>query len=248
MRGAKLVKLSPIFVLCLATIASPSSAADYDKTEKTSLYELRLRVPAAAMAIPPLKNRIMAQYAADSAQAKSDARDDRQDNPAFHAYDVDTNWRVTFQNDAVISLSSEIYADTGGAHPNGAFQAIVWDKRANRPVPIEALFAPDRRKAALSAIASAATAAWTKTYTKRSGQKPGPDADMAKDGIGPDPGKLKTYALTYASGHRTANGIVLLYGAGQVWPHVLGDFRLPVSAIVFAKFLAPQWKGLFQPD
>lgn len=62
---------------------------------------------------------------------------------------------------------------------------------------------------------------------------------------GPDAEKRKTYARTYAKGQVTANGIVLLYGAGQVWPHVLGDFRLSVPAAVFAKYLAPQWKTLF---
>jgi hypothetical protein len=38
---------------------------------------------------------------------------------------------------------------------------------------------------------------------------------------------------------------VLLFGAGQVWPHVLGDFRLTVPAAVFAKYLRPQWKRVF---
>jgi hypothetical protein len=57
--------------------------------------------------------------------------------------------------------------------------------------------------------------------------------------------KLKTYALTYAKGQTAANGIVLLYGAGQIWPHVLGDFRLAAPAAVFTKYLAPQWKDVF---
>ena len=51
--------------------------------------------------------------------------------------------------------------------------------------------------------------------------------------------------MTYAKGSSAANGIVLLYGAGQVWPHVLGDFRLAVPANVFGKYLKPQWKALF---
>jgi hypothetical protein len=227
--------------------ASSALGADYDKTEKSPLVELRLRVPAAAMAIPPLQSKIMAMYKADATQAKTDARDDKDGNPNFTPYSIDINWRVTFENGAVLCLSEEIYADTGGAHPNGGFQTIVWDKKAGRAVPIEALFAPGQVKPALAAIADAATRAWTKTYTQRSGQKPGPDADMAGEGIGPDPQKLKTYALTYAKGQATANGIVLLYGAGQVWPHVLGDFRLSVPVAVFAKYLAPAWKGVFTP-
>ena len=229
----------------LLLAAAPALAADYDNTEKSPLYELSLKVPAAAMDIAPLKQRIFALYQADADQAKADAKEDKDGNPDFHPYQVDTTWRVTYESPAVLSLSADTFADTGGAHPNGAFQTLVWDKRSGHAVPIEALFAPDQSKAALAAVAEAATKAWVKTYTQRSGQAPGPDADNAADGIGPDPDKLKTYALTYAKGQTNANGIVLLYGAGQVWPHVLGDFRLSVPASVFAKYLAPEWKTVF---
>ena len=243
------MKLFAAAIACLGLglVMAPAMGADYDKTDKSPLYELRLRVPAAAMDIAPLKDRILALYKADADQARGDAKDDKVGNPDFHPYDIDSNWRVTYESDAVLSLSAEIDADTGGAHPNQGFETIVWDKKAARAIPIDALFAPDQAKAALAAIADAASKTWAKTYTQRSGQKPGPDADMAKDGIGADAEKLGTYALTYAKGQTNANGIVLLYGAGQVWPHVLGDFRLSVPAAVFAKYLAPQWKAVFAP-
>lgn len=197
------------------------------------------------MAIAPLKEKILALHKADSDQARADAKDDKEGNPSFHPYSIETVWRVTFESEAVLSLSGDTDADTGGAHPNQAFQTIVWDKKAARTVQIEALFQPDQLKAALAAIADAAGKAWTRTYTQRSGQSPGPDSDLVETGIGPDPAKLGTYALTYAKGQTAANGIVLLYGAGQAWPHVLGDFRLAVPAAVFTKYLTPQWKSVF---
>jgi hypothetical protein len=241
------LKLKLLFTAaCIAGLAAaPALAADYDATDKSPLVELHLRIPATAMTITLLKDKILALYKADADQARSDAKQDKEDNPSFHPYSIDTVWRVTFESDAVLSLSAEINADTGGAHPNQGFQTLVWDKKASRAVPIEALFAPDQAKTALAAIADAATKAWTKSYIQRSGQQPGPDADVAKDGIGADPDKLKNYALTYAKGQTTANGIVLLYGAGQVWPHVLGDFRLAVPASAFAKYLAAPWKAVF---
>jgi hypothetical protein len=234
-------------LFCLGMAAAPALGADYDKTEKSPLCELRLRVPEAAMTIMPLKEKILALYKADADEAKSDAKDDHEGNPNFRRYAVDTVWRVTFEDDAVLSLSGQTNADTGGAHPNEAFQTLVWDKKANRAVPVDALFEPDQVKAALTAIADAASKAWTKTYIQRSGEKPGPDADVAGQGIGADPEKLKNYALTYAKGQVRANGIVLLYGAGQAWPHVLGDFRLAVPAAVFTKYLTPEWKAVFAP-
>ena len=233
----------------LALAAAPAWGADYDATEKSPLYELHLRVPATAMTIAPLKDKILALYKTDADQAKSDAKDDKEGNPSFSPYNIDTIWRVSFENDAVLSLSAETNADTGAAHPNQAFQTLVWDRKANRAVPLEALFQPDQLKAALAAIAGAATQAWTRTYSERSGQKPGPDTDTAKDGIGPEPAKLATYALIHAKGQASlSNGIVLLYGAGQVWPHVLGDFRVPVPSAFFAKYLTPQWRAVFIPD
>jgi hypothetical protein len=228
-----------------ALAIAPALAADFETTDKSPLCETHLRVPAAAMAIPSLKDRILALHKTDADQAKADARDDKEGNPGFHPYSIDTIWRVTFENEMVLSLSGDTNADTGGAHPNQGFQTIVWDKKASQSVPIEALFAPDQVKAALSAIADAAAKAWIKTYTQRSGQPPGQDSDLAETGIGPEAGKLKTYALIYAKGQTAANGILLLYGAGQVWPHVLGDFRLAVPASVFARYLRPQWKDVF---
>jgi hypothetical protein len=234
-----------LVLAALGLMTLPARGADYEKTEKSPLCELHLKVPVAAMAIAPLKDQILALHQVDADQVCNDARDDQQGNPNFHPYAIDTTWRVTFDSEAVLSLSGETYADTGGAHPNGAFQTLVWDRKAGRALPIEALFAPDQLHAALQAIAGAASKAWVKTYTQRSGQAPGPDSDSAADGIGPDPAKLQNYALTYAKGQNQANGIVLLYGAGQVWPHVLGDFRLSVPAAVFAKYLAPPWQGVF---
>jgi Deacetylase PdaC len=239
------MKLLAAAFVCMGLATAPALGADYDKTEKSPLYELRLRVPATAMTIVPLKDKILALYKEDADQAKSDAKADKKDNPSFNPYSIDTVWRVTFENASVLSLSAETNSDTGGVHPNDAFQTLVWDKKANRAVPVDALFPPDQAKAALAAIADAATKAWTRIYIQRSGDKTGPDADVAKEGIDADGEKLKNYALTYAKEQATANGIVLLYGSGQVWPNVLGDFRLTVPAAVFAKYLAPQWKAVF---
>ncbi len=237
-------QIAILFVSLVLTIA-PALAEDYEATDKSPLCEGRLRVPAEAMAIASLKDRILALHKSDIDQAKADAKDDKEGNPHFHPYSIDTVWRVTFENEKVLSLSGDTYADTGGVHPNEAFQTIVWDKKAGQAVPIEALFAPDQLPPALKAIADAAAKAWTKIYTERAGQPPGQDSDLAETGIGADPEKLKNYALIYAKGQTSANGILLLYGAGQVWPHVIGDFRLVVPVAVFKQYLLPQWKGVF---
>src|SRR6201991_367813 len=142
------LKLKLLFAAaCVAGSATaPALAADYDVTDKSPLVEMHLRIPATAMTIAPLKDQMLALYKADADQAKSDAKDDKEDNPSFQPYSIDTIWRVTFESDAVLSVSAETNADTGAAHPKQGFQTLVGNKQANRAVPIEALFPPDQTK------------------------------------------------------------------------------------------------------
>jgi hypothetical protein len=233
-------------VLCLTTIATAAIAGgDYDKTEKTKAYEIRLRIAGEAMKIAPLRDEIMARWKKESAEIKNESTSDLKEVPEyFHPYSLDANWRVTFENDHVISLSTNTFVDQNGAHPNGEFDSIVWDKRTNRVVPFHELFVAARAPEAFKAIAAAARKAWVRSMT----EKAGADADMseADQGIGADEKKLGHYALTYAKGDTKANGIVLLYGPGETWPHVLGDFRLSIPVAVFRDYLTPAWRAEFK--
>lgn len=234
-----------VCALSLPLIATAALAADYDKTEKTRAYEIRLRIAGAAMAIPKLRDEIVARFKKETAEIKEDATSDMKEVPEyFHPYSFDANWKVTFENDHVISLSTNTFIDQNGAHPNGEFDSIVWDKRASRVVPLHELFAPGKAPAAFRDIAAAARKAWLKSMA----QKMGADAETSDmdQGIGNDENHLGHYALTYAKGETKANGIVLLYGPGEVWAHVLGDFRLSIPVSVFRNYLTPQWRAEFQ--
>ncbi|HTT99254.1 MAG TPA: hypothetical protein VMF58_14490 [Rhizomicrobium sp.] len=224
---------------------SALAAADYDKTEKTKAYEIRLRIAAPAVAIPKLRDEIMARFQKETAEIKEDSTSDLKEMPQyFHPYAFDANWKVTFENAHLISLSTNTFIDQNGAHPNGEFDSIVWDKQASRVVPLHELFAPGKAPAAFKAIASAARKAWQKSVV----EKAGGDADTSDmdQGIGADEKHLGHYALTYAKGDTKANGIVLLYGPGEVWVHVLGDFRLSIPVAVFRDYLTPAWRAEFK--
>jgi hypothetical protein len=236
-----MTRLALAFLLALTV---PALAAAYDKTETTSAYTLRLRVPSEAMAIAPLKAEIFARFAHDSAEIKTDSVSDQKDMPEhFHAYALDTLWRVTFNSPDVLSLSGYSFIDQNGAHPNAGYDSIVWDKSAQRAVPISELFGKDQLDPAFKAIATYAKAELIKFVSEQEGAPA--DSSMADEGIAPDPKKLGHYALTYAKGQTHANGIVLLYGAGEVWAHVLGDVKLSVPVSVFSKYLTPRWKAEF---
>lgn len=232
-------------ILAIGLLASTALAAGYDKTETTKTYTLHLRIPQSAITITPLKTEIFARWKRDSNDIKQEAKEESDVQiPDFHPFDLDTNWRVTLESPTAISLSADSFIDEDGAHPNGAFDTIVWDKVANRVVPFEALFDHAHAKAAFEAIAASATKIWTKEMTVRAGEAP--FADEAGQGIGADPAKLGHYALIYAKGETKANGIVLLYGAGEIWPHAAGDFRLVIPESVFRAYLTPRWRAEFK--
>jgi hypothetical protein len=230
--------------LIAGLVIAPAFGAAYDKTETTSAYTFRLRVPAQAMAIAPLKKEIFDRFKKNCDTIKPDALSEQKEVPQyFHPYDLDTQWRVTFDSPQVISLSGYSFIDENGAHPNAAFDSVVWDKQASRAVALPELFAKGQSPAALKAIATAATASFT-AWLAKSGYPA--DASEAAEGISADGSKLGHYALTYAKGDAKANGIVLLHGAGEAWAHVLGDIKLPIPVSVFRKYLTPKWAAQFK--
>jgi hypothetical protein len=195
-----------------------------------------------------VKAKILSGYAEATDGMAAEAADEKKTSPdVFRPYTIQITWRVTFENAQVLSLSGETYSDTGGAHPNGDFQTIVWDKPASRAVLLKDIFQPAQAKAALAAIHDFATRKWVNTVMKESAANNEAVSTteataMAGDGAG---GADDPFALTYAKGETTANGLVFLYGAGSVWAHVLGDFRISVPKSVFAAYLTPQWKPVF---
>jgi hypothetical protein len=236
-----------LVVAALAVMTAPAFAArDYDKSHTTKAYTIRLRIPAAAMAIPPLEQEILLRFDKNASEIKSQSTSDLKEMPQlFHPYTLDTNWRVTFEDGRLISLSGDSYIDEDGAHPNGAFDTVVWDKTANRAVPLEELFVKERAPAAIKAIAAAARKAWI-DFANAQGYDQPVDPAMADEGIGHDAAHLGHYALTHLKGDTKANGIVLLWGAGEAWAHVMGDVRLAIPVTVFRKYLAPEWVKEFR--
>ncbi|MBX9586064.1 MAG: DUF3298 and DUF4163 domain-containing protein [Gammaproteobacteria bacterium] len=201
---------------------------------------LSLDVPKAIMSIDPLKDNVLNRFKSAADETKKNADEEKTRHSGyFPPLSLETKWQITFENKSVISISGITYEYQGGAHPDTYFQTIVWDKINNRDIPITELFRKDKVDLALKAIAESAQKSWIKIYTQRTGEKPSPDlVEQTKQEIASDPKFLKNYTLTHAKGHATINGIELLYGTGEIWPYVLGEFRIPVPLAVFSQYLA----------
>lgn len=223
--------------------AAPAWADGLSTHQKTATYETSLKVPDAPLAIPALKAEIQHRYDASLKDLAKEAAEDKDASPKeFHPYMLDVQWRVTFESPGVLSLSGLSFVDEGGAHPSNGYDTIVWDKTANRAVALPGLFVKTGQTAALHDISEYAKGAFARWLSKAQGSPA--ESDQIGDNIAPD--KLGHYALTYAKGDTKANGIVLLWGAGEAWPNVVGDVKLSIPAATFRKYLTPQWAAQFK--
>lgn len=103
--------------------------------EENDAYEFAYAYPAAAGVIPALKTLLDTDLDKARAALISDAKEGQADAKAngypFHPYSHSVEWQVVTDLSAWLSLSSLIGTYSGGAHPNYAYDAILWDKIAN---------------------------------------------------------------------------------------------------------------------
>lgn len=214
-------------------------------SEQTGLYEFDYSYPAAAAAIPPLRDWLEADLARTRASLASDARDAAKDAKAegfpFNAYSASSEWQVVTDLPGWLSLSTLVGNYTGGAHPNYGFDTILWDKAANRKRTATDLFTS---KAALKAAVLKAFCAELQKQRakKRAGEEPGdPDDDFNKC--------IDPAEQTVILGSKSRKGfdrigfLISPYAAG---PYAEGSYEvtLPVTAAVVAA-VKPEYKAAF---
>ncbi len=113
----------------------PVPTAARKVSEKTDLYEFDYSYPAAAAAIPALRDWLEADLARTKAGLASDAKDAKKDAKAegfpFNPYTASSEWQVVTDIPGWLSLTTLVGSYTGGAHPNYGFDTILWDRAAN---------------------------------------------------------------------------------------------------------------------
>ncbi|MEA1013763.1 DUF4163 domain-containing protein [Sphingosinicella sp. LY1275] len=121
--------------------------------DKSDLLEFSYSWPAEAAAIAPLNARFEAQAAEARPEALATAKEDRDgrgpDFP-FNGHFFHAEWQTMGDTPALLSLAGQIATFTGGAHGNSAYEAVLWDRAAGRPIAAADLF--ERSQTAFAAI------------------------------------------------------------------------------------------------
>jgi hypothetical protein len=138
-----------------------------------------------------------------------------------------------------LSLSASFYEYSGGAHGNGAYDALVWDRRARAAIDPKAMFNP-------AALQQALGAQWCARLKAERKERLG--ENYSDDSVFPCPAIKDLTVLVGSSDKRAFNRIGLLAAPYVAGSYAEGSYEvtLPVTAQVIAA-VRPQYKAAFAP-
>lgn len=223
--------------------AKPAHAREVE--EKTDDYTFRFSYPAAAAQIPALKAELDTELEKsrgdlinDTAQFRKEAA---QEGFPFRPYDQVTEWAVVTDLPDWLSLSTEVYAYTGGAHGNTGYGGLLWDKKAN--VRREALSLFSSAPALEKAVQPALCDALDRERSKRREEKVVRNQD---DWMTACIGLKETQVILGSAGRKAFDRIGFLIGPYAAGPYAEGSYEitLPVTPAILAT-VKPEYKGSF---
>jgi hypothetical protein len=95
-----------------------------------------------------MRSEGLAELGKARAAAARDAASARTAGFPFRPHETINDWSLAADTAGLLALAGESYSYTGGAHGNTGYAARIWDKKAKRSIPIDALFSdwPRARK------------------------------------------------------------------------------------------------------
>nr|WP_240511367.1 DUF4163 domain-containing protein [Novosphingobium panipatense] len=221
----------------------PVGGGRAEKTEN-DLYEFSYSYPDAAGAIPGLKANLDKQFDASRADLVSSAKEGqseaKQNDFPYHAYSYGEEWKVVTDLPGWLSLSSEIYTYSGGAHGMTTFDALLWDRHAETArKPIDLFIS---KEALSKAIRTSFCAALDKARVRKRGGPIDRSDEMFSECIDP----VEQVVILGSTNKQTFDRIGLLVPPYNAGPYAEGSYEVtvPVTGAVMAA-LKPQYRSSF---
>lgn len=199
-------------------------------SEKTDLLEFGFSYPSAAASVPAIAKHLDADLRRSRQDALTMAGEDKAaaakaDYP-FRPHSLETEWSVAADTPRLLSLRSQTYVFTGGAHGMTGYAALLWDKQRQREISFSAMMT------APSAFAAAIRDRFCAGLDAERAEKRGAPVERGDDDFTKciDPMK-EVLVPTSADGRRIGSLTVVIapYSAG---PYAEGSYevKLPVDA------------------
>lgn len=233
------------------SVEKAEAPADPDATPLTyesrnAHAEVKLTLPAALRAQPGLHEALYREGVANLREFTEGAQADRTEYAGdmdLPAYEREIEWQMGAETPKLISLERLVYEYTGGAHPNTAYGAALWDKALRRPIQPAQLF---RTGADMRVLDQALCDAINAAKQERSPTEETLTLDGGAGGTWSCPRALETPFVLAPSGTAgRAGGLVFLIGPYVVGPYAEGGYEIVVPQQAFRALIAPAYVDEF---
>jgi hypothetical protein len=223
----------------MAGVEKPAPPAEpFEKSETSEFLEFVYAYPAQAAAIPFVVRKFNKAMASGRADALKMAREDsvaakKSDFP-FHAHSLETRWSVVADTPRFLSLESETYVFTGGAHGMTGYDALLWDKERKRETSFGAVMTS--KAAFAEAIAKPFCAALDRARAEKRGAPVVPADDEFSKCIDP----MEQVLVPTSKDGKLIDAVTVVIGPYSAGPYAEGSYEiaLPVDAAMRAAIKA----------
>jgi hypothetical protein len=225
---------------------APGVTTFTDKAAKgEAIRDFAYEWPAAVSAVPALVERFTAERDRILADQKQEwdsalAEFSAEDCGGCVNRSFEKTWQVVANLPRFLSLSATFWEYSGGAHGNGAFDALVWDRTAKQAIDPKAMFRSPQ------ALQNALGAGWCKALKTEKKARLGPD--YYDDGFFPCPPVSDLTVMVGSSNRRAFNRISLIAAPYVAGAYAEGTYEatLPVTRAVLAA-VKPEYRAAFAP-
>ncbi|MET0249012.1 MAG: DUF4163 domain-containing protein [Sphingobium sp.] len=213
-------------------------------SEKTDLLEFSFGYPAPAAGIPAIARRLDADMRRSKDDALAMAREDKaaadQSGFPFHTHSLETTWSVAADTPRLLSLRSETYVFTGGAHGMTGYGALLWDKARQREASLSAMMV------APSAFAAATRDRFCTDLDAERAKKRGAPVKRGNDEFTKCIDPMKEVLVPASTDGRRIDRITVVIAPYSAGPYAEGSYEveLPVDAAML-KAIRPEFHAAF---
>lgn len=211
-----------------APAEQPQTTAPVSFERETETFAFTYEYPAQAAALPRLatmldaeRDKALADLQKQAAEAQKDAADN--DYP-FNPHMLGVNWKVTGESPEMLAMVGEISSFSGGAHGNTGFEALIWDKAANRRIALDAVFTDP--VAALDPIRQPYCDALNADRRERRGEDM---SDDPTDMFNTCPPFSELVLVPYAGGDDGFDRFMIIAGPYVAGPYAEGAYEISVA-------------------
>ena len=228
-----------------AAVTPAEGAAPMTYESENRFAQVELELPDAVRAQPDLHARLYAEAVRELRTFSEGAQADRTEYEGdmdLPPYAKHIDYVAAGETGKLISLQRNSSEYTGGAHPNPAYGAVIWDKALKRFVQPAQLF---RRGADLSSLDQALCDAVNAARRGRNADAEPIGLNETRGGWSCPRAVSTPFVLAPSTTPGKAGGLIFLIGPYQVGPYAEGGYEIAVSQTEFRALLAPAYVDEF---